>query len=142
MKVEAPADAGGYQVASVEDLVAKLKMKRGDLMGILVYVEHDNASVKGATLNTVLLLAPLAVMFTCWLAKLQLWRCCSAAAKIRRAFPKCWLLMTRHWLPTRENVSVLAFAEVTDKAYNHILAPATTTGKTFCRVLLLCSTTK
>ncbi|VUD47239.1 Electron transfer flavoprotein subunit alpha [Thalassocella blandensis] len=96
-------------------------------MSVLVIAEHDNASIKGATLNTVTAaqkldsdVVVLVAGTACGAAAEQAQKI-SGVSKVILADAQCY----EHQLA--ENVAAL----VTELAsgYSHILAPATTTGK-------------
>lgn len=98
-------------------------------MSILVYVEHDNASVKGATLNTVAAARAIGGDVHLLVAGHNCGAAAQAAAKIEGVSKVLVADDASLAHQLAENVSVLV-AEV-GKAYSHILAPATTTGKNF-----------
>ncbi len=98
-------------------------------MSILVYVEHDNSSVKGATLNTVAAAKAIGGDIHLLVAGHNCGAAAQAAAKIEGVAKVLVADDASFANQLAENVSVLV-AEV-GKAYSHILAPATTTGKNF-----------
>jgi len=98
-------------------------------MSILVYVEHDNSSVKGATLNTVAAAKAIGGDIHLLVAGHNCGDAAQAAAKIEGVSKVLVADDAAFGHQLAENVSVLV-AEV-GKAYSHILAAATTTGKNF-----------
>lgn len=98
-------------------------------MSILVYVEHDNSSVKGATLNTVAAAKAIGGDIHLLVAGHNCGAAAQAAAKIEGVAKVLVADDAAFAHQLAENVSVLV-AEV-GKAYSHILACATTTGKNF-----------
>ena len=93
----------------------------------LVIAEHDNASIKAATLNTIAPRRRLVAIFTCW------WRVTTRRPqrmrqRRSRAFRRCCWPTRRNskraWRKTSK-ATVLNIA----KDYSHILAPATAYGK-------------
>lgn len=98
-------------------------------MSILVYVEHDNSSVKGATLNTVAAAKAIGGDIHLLVAGHNCGAAAQAAAKIEGVAKVLVADDAAFGHQLAENVSVLV-AEV-GKAYSHILAAATTTGKNF-----------
>ncbi len=98
-------------------------------MSILVYVEHDNSSVKGATLNTVAAAKAIGGDIHLLVAGHNCGAAAQAAAKIEGVSKVLVADDAAFGHQLAENVSVLV-AEV-GKAYSHILAAATTTGKNF-----------
>lgn len=98
-------------------------------MSILVYVEHDNSSVKGATLNTVAAAKAIGGDIHLLVAGHNCGAAAQAAAKIEGVSKVLVADDVAFGHQLAENVSVLV-AEV-GKAYSHILAAATTTGKNF-----------
>lgn len=98
-------------------------------MSILVYVEHDNSSVKGATLNTVAAARAIGGDIHLLVAGQNCGAAAQAAAKIEGVSKVLVADDAAFAHQLAENVSVLV-AEV-GKAYSHILAAATTTGKNF-----------
>lgn len=98
-------------------------------MSILVYVEHDNASVKGATLNTVAAARAIGGDIHLLVAGQNCGGAAEAAAKIEGVSKVLVADDAAYAHQLAENISLLV-AEV-GKAYSHVLAPATTTGKNF-----------
>lgn len=98
-------------------------------MSILVYVEHDNSSVKGATLNTVAAAKAIGGDIHLLVAGQNCGGAAEAAAKIEGVSKVLVADNAAYQHQLAENVSLLV-AEV-GKGYSHILAPATTTGKNF-----------
>ena len=96
-------------------------------MATLIIAEHDNASIKGATLNTVTAAAKIGGDVHVLVAGEGCQAAADAAAKIA-GVSKVLLADNAayaHQLP--ENVALLV-AEL-GKSYSHVLAPATTNGK-------------
>lgn len=96
-------------------------------MATLIIAEHDNASIKGATLNTVTAAAKIGGDVHVLVAGQGCQAAADAAAKIA-GVSKVLLAdntVYGHQLP--ENVALLV-AEL-GKSYSHVLAPATTNGK-------------
>jgi electron transfer flavoprotein alpha subunit len=96
-------------------------------MATLIIAEHDNASIKGATLNTVTAAAKIGGEVHVLVAGEGCQAAADAAAKIA-GVSKVLLADNAayaHQLP--ENVALLV-AEL-GKSYSHVLAPATTNGK-------------
>ena len=62
---EPPKRGGGVKVASVGELLDKLKARRGALMASLVIAEHDNAALKDATHKTVTAAAQISTPGAC-----------------------------------------------------------------------------
>ncbi len=96
-------------------------------MATLIIAEHDNASIKGATLNTVTAAAKIGGDVHVLVAGQGCQAAADAAAKIA-GVSKVLLADNAayaHQLP--ENVAQLV-AEL-GKSYSHVLAPATTNGK-------------
>lgn len=98
-------------------------------MSILVYVEHDNSSVKGATLNTVAAAKAIGGDIHLLVAGHNCGAAAQAAAKIEGVSKVLVADDAAFAHQLAENVSALV-AEV-GKGYSHILAAATTTGKNF-----------
>jgi electron transfer flavoprotein alpha subunit len=98
-------------------------------MAILVIAEHDNASLKAATLNTVAAAAKIGGEIHVLVAGSG----CAAAAQAAAAVAgvaKVLLADVLHLADqTAENLAALVVAQAA--AYSHILAPATTSGKNF-----------
>lgn len=98
-------------------------------MSILVYVEHDNSSVKGATLNTVAAARAIGGDIHLLVAGHNCGAAAQAAAKIEGVAKVLVADDAAYAHQLAENISVLV-AEL-GKGYSHVLAPATTTGKNF-----------
>jgi electron transfer flavoprotein alpha subunit len=98
-------------------------------MSILVYAEHDNASLKGATLNTVTAAKAIGGDIHVLVAGAGCQAAAEAAAKIDGVAKVLVADNAAYANQLAENVSLLV-AEL-GKGYSHILAPATTTGKNF-----------
>ncbi|MBD2858317.1 electron transfer flavoprotein subunit alpha/FixB family protein [Spongiibacter sp. KMU-158] len=96
-------------------------------MSILVLAEHDNASIKGATLNTVAAAKAIGGDIAVLVAGEGCGAAAEAAAKIDGVSKVLVADNAAYGHQLAENVSLL-IAEV-GKDYGHILAPATTTGK-------------
>jgi electron transfer flavoprotein alpha subunit len=98
-------------------------------MAILVYAEHDNASLKKATLNTIAAAQEIGGDIHVLVAGLN---CQAAADEAAKATGVSKVLLednAAYEYQLAENLALL----VTDLAgdYSHILAPATTNGKNF-----------
>lgn len=96
-------------------------------MATLIIAEHDNASIKGATLNTVTAAVKIGGDVHVLIAGQGCQAAADAAAKVA-GVSKVLLAdnaVYGHQLP--ENVALLV-AEL-GKSYSHVLAPATTNGK-------------
>ena len=98
-------------------------------MGILVYAEHDNSSIKGATLNVVTAAAKIGGDITVLVAGKGCGAAAEAAAKIAGVSKVLVADNDAYSHQLAENVADLV-AEL-GKGYSHILIPATTTGKNF-----------
>ncbi|MDF3030173.1 MAG: etfA [Moraxellaceae bacterium] len=98
-------------------------------MSILVYAEHDNASIKGATLNTVTAAKKIGGDIHVLVAGQNCQAAAEAAAKIDGVAKVLVADNAAYGHQLAENISLLV-AEL-GKGYSHILAPATTTGKNF-----------
>ncbi|HET8729882.1 MAG TPA: FAD-binding protein [Moraxellaceae bacterium] len=98
-------------------------------MSILVYAEHDNASIKGATLNTVTAAKAIGGDIHVLVAGQGCQAAADAAAKIDGVSKVLVADNAAYGHQLAENISLLV-AEL-GKGYSHILAPATTTGKNF-----------
>ncbi|GMG88245.1 electron transfer flavoprotein subunit alpha/FixB family protein [Biformimicrobium ophioploci] len=96
-------------------------------MSILVIAEHDNASLKGATLNTVTAAQSIGGDIDVLVAGAGCGAAAEAAAKISGVNKVLVADNAAYGHQLAENVAPL-IAEI-GKAYTHILAPATTTGK-------------
>ncbi len=98
-------------------------------MAVLVYAEHDNSSIKGATLNTVAAAKAIGGDIHVLLAGSNCQAAAAAAAQIAGVSKVLVADNAAYSHQLAENVSLLV-AEL-GKAYSHILAPATTNGKNF-----------
>ena len=96
-------------------------------MTILVIAEHDNGSLKGATLNTVTAAQAIGGDIHVLVAGSGAQGAADAAAKIAGVSKVLLADNAAYTNQLAENVSVLV-AEL-GKGYSHILAPATTNGK-------------
>ncbi len=96
-------------------------------MSVLVIAEHDNASVKGATLNTVAAAKAIGGDIDVLVAGAGCAAAGEAAAKIEGVAKVLVADNAAYEHQLAENVAAL-IAEV-GKNYTHILAPATTNGK-------------
>jgi electron transfer flavoprotein alpha subunit len=96
-------------------------------MSILVIAEHDNASVKGATLNTVAAAKAIGGDIAVLVAGEGCAAAAEAAAKIDGVSKVLVADNAAYGHQLAENVGLLV-AEI-GKDYSHILAPATTNGK-------------
>ena len=96
-------------------------------MSILVLAEHDNASINGATLNTVACAKAIGGDITVLVAGANCGAAAEAAAKIDGVSKVLVADNAAYEHQLAENVSLL-MAEVA-KDYGHVLAAATTTGK-------------
>jgi electron transfer flavoprotein alpha subunit len=98
-------------------------------MSILVYAEHDNGSIKGATLNTITAAKAIGGDIHVLVAGQGCQAAAAAAAKIDGVAKVLLADDAAYGHQLAENVSLLV-AEL-GKGYSHILAPATTNGKNF-----------
>lgn len=96
-------------------------------MSILVIAEHDNATLKGATLNTVAAAKVIGGDIHVLVAGANCGTAASAAAKISGVAKVLVADNAVYANQLAENVSLLV-AEI-GKNYSHILAPATSSGK-------------
>lgn len=96
-------------------------------MSILVIAEHDNASLKGATLNTVAAAKAIGGDITVLVAGQNAQAAADAAAKVAGVNKVLLADNAAYANQLAENVSALV-AEI-GKNYTHILAPATSNGK-------------
>ncbi|CAA0089261.1 Electron transfer flavoprotein subunit alpha [Zhongshania aliphaticivorans] len=96
-------------------------------MSILILAEHDNASIKGATLNTVAAAKEIGGDITVLVAGEGCSAAADSAAKIDGVSKVLVADNAAYGHQLAENVSLL-IAEL-GKDYGYILAPATTTGK-------------
>lgn len=98
-------------------------------MAILVYAEHDNSSIKGATLNTVAAAQAIGGDIHVLVAGSGCDAAAQAAAQIAGVSKVLVADNAAYAHQLAENVSLLV-ADL-GKAYSHILVAATTTGKNF-----------
>ncbi|MBQ0753875.1 MAG: FAD-binding protein [Gammaproteobacteria bacterium] len=98
-------------------------------MGILVYAEHDNSSLKGATLNVITAAKAIGGDITILVAGSGCGAVAEAAAKIDGVAKVLCADNAAYEHQLAENVAALV-AEV-GKDSSHILVAATTTGKNF-----------
>lgn len=99
-------------------------------MAVLVYAEHDNSSIKGATLNTVAAAQAIGGdEIHVLVAGAGCQAAAAAAAQIAGVSKVLVADNAAYANQLAENVSLLV-AEI-GKGYSHILAPATTNGKNF-----------
>ncbi|MGB3621961.1 MAG: electron transfer flavoprotein subunit alpha/FixB family protein, partial [Ketobacter sp.] len=98
-------------------------------MSVLVYAEHDNASLKGATLNAVTAAKEIGGDITVLVAGSGCAAVADEAAKIDGVSKVLLADNEAYGHQLAENVGDLV-AEV-GKEYSHILATATTSGKNF-----------
>ncbi|MDO9177954.1 MAG: FAD-binding protein [Agitococcus sp.] len=98
-------------------------------MAVLVYAEHDNSSIKGATLNTVAAAQAIGGDVHVLVAGSNCQAAATAAAQIAGVSKVLVADNAAYTNQLAENVSLLV-ADL-GKAYSHILAPATTNGKNF-----------
>jgi electron transfer flavoprotein alpha subunit len=98
-------------------------------MAVLVYAEHDNSSIKGATLNTVAAAQAIGGEIHVLVAGSGCQAAAAAAAQIAGVSKVLVADNAAYTNQLAENVSLLV-ADL-GKAYSHILAPATTNGKNF-----------
>lgn len=96
-------------------------------MTTLVIAEHDNASLKGATLNTIAAAKAIGGDIHVLVAGSQCAAAAEAAAKVAGVAKVLVADNAAYAHQLAENVSLLV-AEL-GKAYSHILAPATSNGK-------------
>lgn len=98
-------------------------------MAVLVYAEHDNSSIKGATLNTVAAAQAIGGEIHVLVAGSGCQAAAAAAAQIAGVSKVLVADNTAYANQLAENVSLLV-TEI-GKGYSHILAAATTNGKNF-----------
>ena len=98
-------------------------------MSVLVYAEHDNASLKGVTLNTVAAAQAIGGDISVLVAGSGCGAVAEEAAKIAGVAKVLVADDAAYEHQLAENIADLV-AEV-GKGYSHILAPATTSGKNF-----------
>ena len=98
-------------------------------MSILVYAEHDNVSIKGATLNTVAAAKAIGGDIHVLVIGAGCQAAAEAAAKIDGVSKVLVADNAAYGHQLAENIGALV-AEL-GKGYSHILAPATSSGKNF-----------
>jgi len=98
-------------------------------MSILVVAEHDNAAIKGATLNTIAAAQKIGGDITVLVAGQNCSGAAQAAAKIAGVSKVLAADNAAYAHQLAENISQLV-AEL-GKGYQYVLAPATTNGKNF-----------
>jgi electron transfer flavoprotein alpha subunit len=98
-------------------------------MGILVYAEHDNATLKSATLNVISAAKAIGGDITVLVAGQNAQAAANAAAQVAGVSKVLLADDAAYAHQLAENVSLLV-ADL-GKGYSHILAAATTTGKNF-----------
>ncbi|WP_300452957.1 electron transfer flavoprotein subunit alpha/FixB family protein [Accumulibacter sp.] len=98
-------------------------------MAILVIAEHDNTSIKAATLNTVTAATRIGGEIHLLLAGCACAAAAAAAARVA-GVSKVLVADAAHYADqSPENLAALVVANAS--SYGHILAPATTSGKNF-----------
>lgn len=98
-------------------------------MAILVIAEHDNASIKSGTLNTVTAAKKLGSDIHVLVAGANAAAAAAAAAKIDGVTQVLLADAAALAHPLAENLAPVIVSVSQSGAYSHILAPATTTGK-------------
>ncbi|WP_374495546.1 electron transfer flavoprotein subunit alpha/FixB family protein [Zoogloea sp.] len=98
-------------------------------MSILVIAEHDNASLKGATLNTVSAAAKLGAAIDVLVAGAGCGAAAEAAAKLAGVAKVKVADAAAYAEQGAENVAALLVEVIKAGGYSHVLAPATTFGK-------------
>ncbi len=98
-------------------------------MAILVIAEHDNAALKGATLNTITAAQQIGDDIHLLVAGFNCQPAADAAAKVSGVSKVLQADNTAYEHQLAENLAKLVLELGRD--YSHILAPATTTGKNF-----------
>ncbi|EPZ16225.1 electron transfer flavoprotein subunit beta [Thauera terpenica 58Eu] len=96
-------------------------------MAILVIAEHDNQSIKAATLNTVTAAAAIGGDIHVLVAGQGCEGACNAAAKLAGVAKVLCAAAPHYEAQLAENVAALVVANA--PGYSHILAPATSYGK-------------
>lgn len=99
-------------------------------MAILVIAEHDNATIKGATLNTVTAAKDIGGDIHVLVAGANCKAAADEAAKIAGVSKVLLADNAAYGHQLAENISLLV-AEIGKSGYTHILSPATTNGKNF-----------
>ena len=98
-------------------------------MSILVIAEHDNANLKGATLNTVSAAAKLGAAIDVLVAGAGCGAAAEAAAKLAGVAKVKVADAAAYAEQGAENVAALLVEVIKTGGYSHVLAPATTFGK-------------
>ena len=98
-------------------------------MPILVIAEHDNASLKGATLNTVSAAAKLGAAIDVLVAGAGCGAAAEAASKLAGVAKVKVADAAAYAEQGAENVAALLVEVIKTGGYSHVLAPATTFGK-------------
>jgi electron transfer flavoprotein alpha subunit len=107
-------------------------------MAILVIAEHDNASLKAATLNTVTAAKKLGGEIHVLVAG----QGCGAAGQAAAQLDGVAKVRVADAAPYAEQLpeNLAALVHANAAGYSHILAPASTFGKNCCRAWRRCST--
>jgi electron transfer flavoprotein alpha subunit len=98
-------------------------------MAILVIAEHDNVSIKPATLNTVTAAAQIGGEIHLLVAGSGCAAAAAAAAQIEGVTKVCLADASHYAEQSAENLCALVLANAA--GYSHLLSPATTNGKNF-----------
>jgi electron transfer flavoprotein alpha subunit len=98
-------------------------------MAILVIAEHDNTSIKPATLNAVTAAAKIGGELHLLVAGSGCTAAAAAAAKIAGVAKVCVADAAHYADQSAENIAALVIANAA--GYSHIISPATTGGKNF-----------
>jgi electron transfer flavoprotein alpha subunit len=98
-------------------------------MAILVIAEHDNTSIKPATLNAVTAAAKIGGELHLLVAGSGCTAAAAAAAKIAGVAKVCIADAAHYADQSAENIAALVIANAA--GYSHIISPATTSGKNF-----------
>ncbi|WP_374474580.1 electron transfer flavoprotein subunit alpha/FixB family protein [Zoogloea sp.] len=98
-------------------------------MSILVIAEHDNANLKGATLNTVSAAAKLGAAIDVLVAGAGCGAAAEAASKLAGVVKVKVADAAAYAEQGAENVAALLVEVIKTGGYSHVLAPATTFGK-------------
>ena len=98
-------------------------------MSILVIAEHDNANLKGATLNTVSAAAKLGAAIDVLVAGAGCGAAAEAASKLAGVAKVKVADAAAYAEQGAENVAALLVEVIKTGGYSHVLAPATTFGK-------------
>ncbi|WP_374502806.1 electron transfer flavoprotein subunit alpha/FixB family protein [Zoogloea sp.] len=98
-------------------------------MSILVIAEHDNANLKGATLNTVSAAAKLGAAIDVLVAGAGCGAAAEAASKLAGVAKVKVADAAAYAEQGAENVAALLVEVIKAGGYSHVLAPATTFGK-------------